>query len=246
MQSVERALAVLRALAVGPAGVTDLSQRLDLPKSTVARLLATLETLAAVEQLDGGGPYRLGPLVAEIASGLAPYRSLPEVAGPFLAELSRLTGEVSGLSVRDGDSVRYIAQTTSDAEVQVRDWTGESVPLHAVPSGLVVLAHLTADQIDAYFTEPLRSFTPSTVVDPAEIERRLAIVRDTGSVWVRGEFSADINSVAAPIFDASGAVVAALHAHGPSYRFPGTKTPSAISQQVHSVAAKLTDRLRAP
>ena len=124
VQSVERALGILRALSTGPARVTDIAARTRLPKSTVSRLLSTLEGLDAVEQDGAGGPYRLGPLVLEIAGSVGPARALPDLARPFLLELSLLTGEAAGLSVLEGDMVRYLAQTTPADEVQVRDWTG--------------------------------------------------------------------------------------------------------------------------
>ena len=83
VQSVERALAILRALTTGSARVTDLAARTNLPKSTVSRLLSTLESLDAVEQSGNGGPYRLGPLVTEMAAAIGPSRSLPDLARPY-------------------------------------------------------------------------------------------------------------------------------------------------------------------
>ena len=69
VQSIERAFAILRALAVRPSGVTELADRVDLPKSTVARLLNALELEGAIEQVEAGGDYRLGPAIEEIAGG---------------------------------------------------------------------------------------------------------------------------------------------------------------------------------
>ncbi len=169
VQSVERALAILRALSTGPARVTEIASRTNLPKSTVSRLLSTLEQLDAVEQAGNGGPYRLGSLVAEIAGATGPTRALPELAQPFLAELSLLTGEAAGLSVREGGMVRYLAQTTPADEVQVRDWTGAEIPVHVTPSGLVILAHLPEAEVDEILAQPLPRYTDATVTDPDTI-----------------------------------------------------------------------------
>src|SRR5262245_29855814 len=87
VQSVERALGILRALSTGPARVTEIATRTKLPKSTVSRLLSTLEGLDAVEQDGAGGPYRLGPLVLEIAGTVGPARALRDIARPFLLAL---------------------------------------------------------------------------------------------------------------------------------------------------------------
>ena len=245
VQSVERALGILRALSTGPARVTDIATRTRLPKSTVSRLLSTLEGLDAVEQDGAGGPYRLGPLVLEIAGSVGPARALPELARPFLLELSLLTGEAAGLSVLEGDMVRYLAQTTPVDEVQVRDWTGEAVPVHVTPSGLVMLAFASEPEVEKVLAGDLSAHTPVTVTDPDVIRERLAEIRATGSVWLLGEFAIDANSVAAPVFGPDGTVIAAIHTHGPSYRFPGERSPIVLAGHVRAVADRLADRLRA-
>ena len=102
----------------------------------------------------------------------------------------------------------------------MRDWTGESAPMHAVPSGLAVLAHLDSNLVDAYIARGLSQETPYTMTDPDALRDRLADIRSIGYVWVYQEFSEDINSVAAPVFDTDGTVIAALHVHGPAYRYP--------------------------
>jgi DNA-binding IclR family transcriptional regulator len=243
VQSVERAVAILRALTTGPARVTELAARTQLPKSTVSRLLSTLEGLDAVEQSGNGGPYRLGRLAEEIGAATGPTRALPELAHPFLLELSLLTGEAAGLSVREGSMVRYLAQTTPSDEVQVRDWTGAEIPAHVTPSGLVILAYLPEAEVEALLAEPLVAFTDDTVTDPDRIRARLAAIRDAGSIWLRGEFAPEASSVAAPVFGLDGTVVAAIHAHGPSYRFPGDRSPAAVAEHVRAVAARLSQRL---
>jgi DNA-binding IclR family transcriptional regulator len=243
VQSVERALEILRALASGPAGVTEIADRIELPKSTVSRMLSTLEASRAVEQIDGGGPYRLGPLIAEIASAMTPGRSLIERAAPVLSELTRTTGEAAGLSVREGRIIRFIAQTRPESEVQVRDWTGTTAPLHVGPSGLVLLAHSPATEITGYLADKLIAFTERTIIDPAAIRTRLTRAKSVGSEWVYGEFSTELNSVAAPVFE-NGSAIAAVHVHGPAFRFPGEGSPDVVAGQVRDAAARLTELLK--
>ncbi|MDQ3381724.1 MAG: helix-turn-helix domain-containing protein, partial [Actinomycetota bacterium] len=149
VQSVERAFAILEAVAQRPAGITALADRLDLPKSTVARLLSSLEQLGAVERLDGRR-WRVGPAVEAFARTVPPERSLAALARPTLADLVRSVGEDAGLGLPDGCEVLYIDQVECDHPVQVRDWTGTRAPLHAVPSGLVFMADWPEDAVDAY------------------------------------------------------------------------------------------------
>lgn len=244
VQSVERALSILRALSAGPAGVTELAERVDLAKSTVSRMLSTLEDVGAVAQMESGGRYRLGPLMAEIAGSMAPTKSLVESAHPLLAELSRATGEAVGLSVREDGQVRYILQTAQTGEVQVRDWTGFASPLHVGAAGVILLANAPESVIAAYLAGELVAFTSRTVVDPAALRLRIEACRVIGWEWVFGEFSEELNSVAAPVRDHTDQVIAAIHVHGPTFRFPGSELPDAVGKRVADTANRLTQALR--
>ena len=220
VQSIKRSFALLRALAVGPVGVTELAERVDLPKSTVARLLSSLEEEQAVEQTEAGGEYRLGPGLIDLAGSAPRGRNLVAAARPHLLELAESFDEVAGLSTIDDGQVYYLDQTESSSNIQVRDWTGEYAPLHAVPSGLVILAHQPGGFIEEYLGGPLAQCTPWTMTDPDELRDRLEQLRSIGYVWVYEEFAEGINSVAAPVFESDGSVEAALHIHGPAYRYP--------------------------
>jgi DNA-binding IclR family transcriptional regulator len=138
---------VLSALSDGPIGVTEVAERTELAKSTAARLLASLAREGAVEQVPGQTRYRLGPRMATLSAGVAPVRNLVAIARPILEALARETGEAAGLSVPDGATVHYIDQVDSTHEVQVRDWTGTRVPMHAVSSGQVFLAHMNPTEV---------------------------------------------------------------------------------------------------
>ncbi|NJD26676.1 MAG: IclR family transcriptional regulator [Chloroflexi bacterium] len=244
VQSIERAFAVLASLADGPLGVTEVATRSRLPKSTAARLLAALIAEGAVEQANGGGRYRLGPRILALGAGLRQTRGLIATAHPFLAELAEATGEAAGLSVPDGRDMHYIDQVESPNPVRVRDWTGTRIPMHTVSSGLVVLANLSGAALDELLGEPLERFTPHTETDPARLRRRLVDIRRDGVAWAREEYAEGIISVAAPIADADGEVVAAVHVHGPSYRFPPPGHETEIAAAVIEAAARIGSRLR--
>lgn len=238
VQSIERAFSVLRSLAAGPAGVTDIAERVGLPKSTVSRLLSTLEELGAVEQVSAGGEYRVGWTMIELAAAARPGRSLISLARPHLAELTRLTGEAAGISIPDGDDMLYLDQLTPDNELQVRDWTGHRIPMHAVPSGHVVLA-ADAALAQRFASAPLEAFTPQTITDPAALLQRLQQVRDDGYAWAMEEFAVGLNSVAAAIRTGDGRVVASLHVYGPASRFPGEHSRATLGEIVKATADKI-------
>jgi DNA-binding IclR family transcriptional regulator len=241
VQSIERAIAVLRYLAGTEAGVSQIAGAIGLPKSTVSRLLATLHDNAAVTL--SGGRYTIGPLIGRLAAGTGRRGELVALARPYLAGLVDAFGEDAGVSVLDAGDVLYLDQLGADAAVQLRDWTGERVPPHCVSSGLVLLAHASPDARERALAGPLPRLTARTMVAPTRLRRRLAAIARRDSEWVYGEFADDINSVAAPVFDADGAVAAALHVHGPSYRFPGDRDPVQIAAGVAAAAKQMSSRL---
>ena len=244
VQSIERAFAVLGTLANGPIGVTEVAERAELPKSTAARMLASLVREGVVEQVPGETRYRLGARLASLASGVLPTRSLAILARPSLEALAADVGEATGLAIPDGDLAHYIDQVDTPNPVSIRDWTGSRIPLHAVSSGQVLLAFRPPTSLQRYLGKPMERFTERTIVTGDALLERLRAVRRDGYTWAREEFDRGISSVAAPIADANGEVVAALHVHGPSYRFPAPGTEREIAEQVVATAARIAGSLR--
>ncbi|HEY8237826.1 MAG TPA: IclR family transcriptional regulator [Candidatus Limnocylindrales bacterium] len=247
VQSIRRAFAVLRALADGPLGVSEVAIASRIPKSTAARLLAALASEGAVEQVPGERRYRLGPDLLAIASGLGETWDIVAIARPTLVDLTTELGEAAGVSIRDGWTVQYVDQLEppNPNPVAVRDWTGTRIPLHAVSSGQVFLAQLAAPVLARYLAEPLEAFTARTLTDASALLERMRDVRRDGHAWVRDEYAVGISSVAAPIADARAEVVAAVHVHGPSYRFPAPGDEDRIASAVRAAAARIGARLRA-
>ena len=244
VRSIERAFAVLGTLANGPIGVTEVAERADLPKSTAARMLASLVREGVVEQVPGDTAYRLGARLASLASGVLPTRSLAMLARPSLESLAADVGEAAGLTIPDGDLAHYIDQVDIPNPVSIRDWTGSRIPLHAVSSGQVLLAFRPPTSLQRYLGKPMERFTERTIVTGDALLERLRAIRRDGYTWAREEFDRGISSVAAPIADANGEVVAALHVHGPSYRFPAPGTEREIAELVVATAARIAGSLR--
>ena len=242
VQSIDRAFLVLKALAVEPSGVTDLAQRVGLPKSTVARMLASLEGQGAVKRADDGAVYSIGMGLVELAGAVDATAALATAVRPHLVWLADQVGEAAGFSVPTGYVMEYMVQVESPNPVQVRDYAGLTVPMHVGPSGLCVMAQWPARETDRYLSRPLEAYTPSTVVDPAAIEQRLKSVRDVGHCWIYEEFAEGINSVAAPVLADGLGALGAIHVHGPAYRFPSDGTADAIAAVVTEAATRFSSR----
>jgi IclR family acetate operon transcriptional repressor len=138
--------------------------------------------------------------------------------------------------------MHYLVQVESPNAVQVRDYSGLTVPMHVGPSGLCVMSLWPDDDVNRYLRRPLESFTPHTVNEPPMIKKRLEEIRDSGHIWIHEEFAEGISSIAAPVFDQARRALGAIHVHGPTYRFPGAAGPDAIARLVIDAAERVSAR----
>ena len=246
LQGIERAFAVLRALAAaeGSAGVSAVARATGLPKSTVSRILSSLEAIGVVARLDAAGSYAIGPGLAELAGSGSGPASLRDLCQPYLRDLSTEFDETSGLTVPDGATVLYVENVASDSAIQTRDWTGMRFPYHTVAGGLALMATWSDSQISEYANQGLEVYAERTVTNVDDLMRRVTIGRRYGYVWTRGDFDDEINGVASPVLDGDGRAVGAINLFGPGFRFPGDVAESEIGSRISAVAQQVTARLR--
>lgn len=220
MQSVDRAISIMEILARdGWSGVTEIARELDVHKSTVFRLMATLEARGIVEQHAGSQKYRLGFAMVRLAAGIRGEVDLAQIARVVCEDLSAKTHETVNLAVlRDGEVVSIAQVNLSSAIISV-DWVGQFHPLHTAATGKVFLAFGSDELRDGYLTPDLPSLTPHTLTDPELLRKDLEAVREQGYAITVSELEMGLNAVAAPVRQADGSVVAAIVTSGPEYRF---------------------------
>jgi DNA-binding IclR family transcriptional regulator len=195
--------------------LTQLSDRTALPRPTVHRLTAELVAWGALER-EPRGPFRIGLRLWEVAS-LAPRTlGLREHAMPFLEDLFEVTRQNVQLAVLDGQDAVYVERLSARGAVGVVTRVGSRLPLHATAVGQVLLAHASRALQEAVLASPLTALTPKTIVDPRELRRVLADVRQTGIAVCDGQVELKSLSVAAAIRGRDGAVTAALSVVVPS------------------------------
>jgi DNA-binding IclR family transcriptional regulator len=226
-----RAFAVLEAFTPSSPALTlsEIARRAGLPLTTAHRLARELCAAGALER-DGKGTYRLGLRLWEIAS-LAP-RGVPlrEAALPFLEDLYEVTHENAQLGVREGHDVVYIERIAGRRAVGVLTRVGGRFPLHASGIGLVLLAHAPEPVQREVLAGPLQRFTDYTITDPSRLGRTLADIRGNGVAISDRQVTDDAMSVAAPVTNSSGEVIAAL---------------SVVAKAGEGVAARLAPAVRA-
>ncbi|HTK45420.1 MAG TPA: IclR family transcriptional regulator [Patescibacteria group bacterium] len=205
-------MAVLRAFS-GPEpslSVTSISARVGLHKSTVSRLLATLETGGLVANDAETGRYRLGPGLVELAGPLLTSLDVRDVARPVMADLAAQTGASASLAVWTGRAAVNVEQVLAPGVVSHLAPVGRVSPGHATANGKVFLAWLSEGELEAYLARPLEPFTSNTITDPETFRAALARVRTDGYAVNDGELDMSLLGVAGPVFDAADRVVAAV------------------------------------
>jgi DNA-binding IclR family transcriptional regulator len=238
VQSVDRALDLLVAVARGPAGLTELARRAALPVSTTSRLLGTLEARRAVSR-SAEGQYEVGSLLARIGHRGVPPADLESLARPHVTAAAELVGEAVALSVPLADDSLTLFQVDTPKPVLAHDWSGARWPLTAGGSGLVMLATWSEGRVDEVLKAPLRECTPMTCTDRAEVRRRLAKITKTNLSWSTDEYVIDLTSVASAIVDPDGRAIASVQIYGPSYRFPGRGDKGALESMVRDLAGRI-------
>ncbi|WP_349308031.1 MULTISPECIES: IclR family transcriptional regulator [unclassified Pseudofrankia] len=202
---------VLEAFAPGHTELTvsEIARRAGLPLTTAHRLVGDLTEWGALER-DDLGRYQVGLRLWEVAS-LAPRGlRLRELAMPFLEDLYEVTHENVQLAVRADHEVVFVERIAGRHSVGVLTRVGGRFPAHATGVGLVLLAYAPQEVQEAALAGPLRRFTEKTITDPVVLRRTLDGVRRTGLAVSDRQVTMDALSVAAPVVDRAGNVVAAL------------------------------------
>lgn len=220
IQSVQRAAAILRCFTQTDSdlGVITLSKQLGLHKSTVSRLLSTLQLEGFVEQDSETGKYRLGLGLITLAGIVLERIDLRQVAYPYLADLAERTRETVNVVVLDGKECMNIGGAASPRPIQYVGRIGRRTPVHCTAAGKVLLAHLSPDERRKLLESPLIRFTDNTLVDVEALEPVFEQVRAQGYAIVHEEHQPDLSAIAAPICDHTARTMAAVVVSGPTYR----------------------------
>ena len=243
VQSVDRAIAILFLLAQrGGAGVTEVAAELGVHKSTAFRLIGALESGTLIDQDGERGKYRLGRGILRLAAATVGRLELQTESRSTCRKLAAELGEAVNLAILDSDEATNILQEYGTSSITGRNWIGQRTPLHATASGKVLLAHMDAVAVKEILAAKVHRYTPHTVTEPTALEAELARVREQGWACTAEEFEIGLNAVAAPVFDATGEVIAAIGVSGPSYR-PTAESFPPVATHLLASAREISARL---
>lgn len=210
-------------------GVSELSRRLLVPKSTVQRLVNTLNGSGLLEQDRATGKYRLGVKLFHLGAQTLRQMDLPRRARPHLQSLTASTGETSTLAVRDGFEALYIERVESPRLVRASS-IGSRMPLHCTAVGKVLLATINESEYERFVQmRGLPPRTAHTFTEPLRLKEHLKLVQIQGYAVDNEEFEDGLICVAAAVLDTSSNVIAAIGISTPTTRVSSNNMEALIS-----------------
>jgi DNA-binding IclR family transcriptional regulator len=224
VRAVQRALRILNCFNdENPyLGVSEISEMLNIHKSTIHALLITMEDEGFVSKSEKKNKYFLTYKLFRLGNIVSEHISMKSVALPYMENLCKETGESVALNVRDHYKRLVLAVIENPHPLRLFLRTGQLLPLHASAAGKVLMADMNERQIEeAIKVEGLSKQTPNTITDPEELLKELHKVKKQGYATCNGEGYWDAGSVGVPVRDHEGNVIASIIIYGPLQNYRG-------------------------
>lgn len=209
-----------------------------LDRATARRCLLTLAHLGYADY--DGKYFTLTPRVLRLGTACLATMPLPNLVQPWLDKLSEALGESSSVSILDGDEIVYLARASQHKIMSIALMPGTRLPAFCTSMGRVLLAALPEPEAARRLqAKPLTARTPLTLTDPAAILTRIAQTRAMGYAIIDQEVELGLRSIAVPIHDARGRVIAALNLGLPASTAPAETLATRYLAALHTVQAEL-------
>ncbi|MCB5160917.1 IclR family transcriptional regulator [Marinomonas algarum] len=214
--TLSKGLSILEALAAEPKGigVSELARNLELTKSNTFRLLQTLIAVGYVTQ-DANKQYFASMKTWKIGQMIMEKLDLPGLSISQMQYLSSMTGEAVYLAVLDGLSTLYIEKIESTKAVRTYTPKGGNAPIHCVATGKALLA-FHYDTLREKLIDNLTLYTDKTITSIEVLDKEVDTIKAQGVAIDRGEYRAEVLSIAAPVFSANNDVIAAIGVSAPA------------------------------
>lgn len=244
---VVRAIALIRHVAAGNRcrNTSRTAKALNINRTTLIRLLATLEMEGILEPLPDDGGYRLGTGLIALASEALNERSILHVARPFLLRLVRELNLSAHLGVLEGREIVYLARETPNSHLASTVREGTRLPAHATTIGRILLAELSPAVLrQIYAGHQMESFTSKTRTTLADLEAQVRTDRERGIAWSVANFEEEIGSAAVAVYDHRAQAVGAINVTGHASIFAEDSAQlEQIEQSVKAAARAMSEAL---
>jgi IclR family transcriptional regulator, KDG regulon repressor len=244
VRAVERALDILICFTrEEPArSLTQIADSVGMSKTTVHRLLTSLENKRFITRDKPTGMYRLGFRFIEMAALVMQDLDLHRWALPYLKQLSSEYGETVDLSILDGSHVMYLEVIESSQRVKIAAAVGQNLPAYFTASGKALLAFMPEDQVQKILNDNLKEHNVLTTISIPDIISDLRETAKLGYAISEQEYEQDINAVAAPIFDADHRPIASIAIVGPSFRLSKARLPE-LGESIKKLAQVISKEI---
>jgi DNA-binding IclR family transcriptional regulator len=244
VRSLVRAIRILESFQVGEGrSFSDISQEMEIPKSTVYEILTTLAEQGVLQRDETGSRFQLGIKLIELGSRARYNFALNRVAAAPLKALSEKFNETVYLTVRDGDQVFYVDCYESTRALRTFTTIGDRAPLYCTAVGKAILAFQPVEEIRRILhASPLIRYTQNTIIDEVELLEELHRIAARGYSVDDMEHEAGVRCVGAPVRDAEDRVFAAISVSGPEQRVTPQREAE-IAQRVISTAGQISSSL---
>ena len=253
VRAVERALAILLCFSrnTPELTLTQIAERVGLNKSTVHRLLATLNQNRFIQRDPATGAYRPGIRLMQYAYLMLEQNDLRRSAAPFLHHLWEQVRETVDLAVLDNGEVVYIQVLESPQRVKLAAALGQRLPAYCTASGKALLAYMDDETIRRVLEDGTPKRTDCTILSREAFLENLRAIRTRGFAMSEQEYEEGINAVSAPILAPGDQPIAAVAVAGPAYRLTRERmieigplvlaTAHDIAQEIEMAAHPLVD-----
>jgi DNA-binding IclR family transcriptional regulator len=245
VQVLDRALAILDTLsAQGPdLSLGELSEKLNLHKSTTHRLMMVLERHKLIERNSVNGRYRLGLKLFELGTRAVSQLDLRERARPFLEKLVLETSETVHLCLLDDSEVVYLDKVEPVRSVRMATSVGRRNPAHCTAVGKAIMAYLSDAQVEEIVRKQgMKAMTANTITSLVELKKELKVVRERGYAIDNEEIEEGVRCVGCVVRGFSGEPLAAISVSAPAFRLTKDKVKG-LSQPVVAAADALSREL---
>lgn len=244
LSSVKNALLILRSFSMDEPEkkISDLALQLGLNKSTVSRTMATLASEGFVYKDPETKKYRLGMTIISLSGIINNNMDVYTESQPILNKLVQDIDETAHISILDNTDVIYIQKIECNHYVRALTHVGKRNPAYCTSSGKVLLAYADESVVETTINSGLKKYTETTITDPDELREHLRKIKQDGFAYSLAEFNEGVHSVAAPIYDYTGKVIAALTVVGPMQRIQQNKIRP-LAKKVIEASMEISDRM---
>jgi len=215
--AVERALAMLEAVAQEPEGLSnaEISRKLQMPKSSASYILRTLEKQGYLNRDENNGKYRVGLKILSLSRGALSGIDVREVALPIMRHLVEQTNLTCHLAILDGPEAVYIEKVEPTGFIRMDTWVGRRMRVHATSVGKALVAHIPQERLEKIIAErPMEKRTPKTITTLPKLLKDLEKVRAQGYAVDDEENNMGARCLGAPVFNQGGGIEASIGLSG--------------------------------